>query len=233
VEGRDLPLWTITDPAVPESRKKVIWLMGRQHAWETHTSFCVDGAARFLLADTPEAAKLRRQLLVRLLPMMDPDGVARGGTRFNRHGYDVNRHWNEVRVEDPEAWKKMPEIASAKRAIRDWLAGGHRIDLFLAYHDTQVDSLSMAPGNDPSLLRLYSLMRGFRFSGKAMGSNVPRSSSTVEGALNYEFGFPAGLIELGTIDLPTYGRFVTAPDRVQFGADTIAALGKVFAQGEN
>jgi len=228
VEGRDLPLWTITDPAVPESGKKVVWLMGRQHAWETHTSFCLEGAARLLLAGTPEAATLRRALLVRLLPMMDPDGVARGGTRLNRHGYDVNRHWNEVRVGDPQLGGKMPEIASAKRAIRDWLAAGHRIDLLLAFHDTQVDSFSMAPGNDPSMLKLHELMRGHRFSGRAIEVAVSGACPTVEGALSHEFGFPAGLIELGTIDLPTYGRYVTAPDRVRFGADLIAAVAETY-----
>ncbi len=228
VEGRDLPLWTITDPKVPVTAKRVVWLMARQHAWETHTSWCVDGAARFLLGGTPEAASLRRQLLVRLLPMMDPDGVARGGTRFNRQGYDVNRHWDEVHPEDPEVWRKMPEIASGKRAVRDWLAGGHRIDLFLALHDTQFDSLSMAPGDHPRLLKLHKLMQAFRFSGPATA--VSSKASTVEGTLNREFGFPAGLIELGTVDLPSYGRYVTASDRVRFGADLARAMGPLFAK---
>ncbi len=228
VDGSDLPLWTITDPAVPDAQKKVVWLMSRQHAWETHTSYCIDGAIRFLLADVPEAARLRRQLVVCVLPMMDPDGVARGGTRLNQLGYDTNRHWNEVRLNDPAACKKMPEIAAAKRAIRDWLAAGHRIDLFLAFHDTQIDYFSMAPGDDPHMLALHGRMRGFCFSGPAIPVQNAAKTGIVDGALHHEFGFPAGLIELGTIDLPTYGRFVTAADRVQFGADLIAAIGKLF-----
>ncbi len=33
VEGREISLVTITDSAVPDNAKKVIWLMFRQHAW--------------------------------------------------------------------------------------------------------------------------------------------------------------------------------------------------------
>ncbi len=47
VEGREMPLLTITDRKFPERQKKVIWLMFRQHAWETGSSWAGDGAVRF------------------------------------------------------------------------------------------------------------------------------------------------------------------------------------------
>src|SRR5438874_10356422 len=59
VEGRDMPLITITNPKIPEAKKKVMWLMFRQHAWETGTSWASDGAIRFLLADDERAARIR------------------------------------------------------------------------------------------------------------------------------------------------------------------------------
>jgi hypothetical protein len=57
---------------------------------------------------------------------------------------------------------------------------------------------------------------------------VAQQPSAREPTPSLRTDFPAGLIELGTIDLPTHGRFVTAPDRVQFGADLMAAMGKTF-----
>src|ERR1039458_1227862 len=39
VEGREIPLITITNPKIPDANKKVIWLMFRQHAWETGSSW--------------------------------------------------------------------------------------------------------------------------------------------------------------------------------------------------
>lgn len=216
VEGRDLPLWTISDPAVPDAEKRVVWLMARQHAWETHTSWCLEGLVRFLLGTDPEAAELRRRFLFRLLPMMDPDGVARGATRFNRHGYDPNRHWNAV---EPE---KMPEVFSAKAVIRTWRAAGGRIDLFLAFHDTQNDVLILAPPlvEHPLLRKLLALMRDAGFRGGVQNAGSI-NSSTVETALHHEFGILTGLVELGTVD-------ATAADRIRFGAALARVLGQLL-----
>ena len=134
--GRDIVLLTVTNPARPAIDKRVIWVMARQHAWETGTSWVMDGALRFLIADAPEAARLRDRFLFKFFPMADPDGVARGGVRFNAHGYDVNRNWD---VADP---KRMPEIAALRKTVLDWVDGGRPVDLFLSLHNTNSDYLS-------------------------------------------------------------------------------------------
>ena len=58
LEGREMPLLTITNPKVPEDGKMVIWLMFRQHAWETGSSWVGDGAVRFLLSPTMRARRV-------------------------------------------------------------------------------------------------------------------------------------------------------------------------------
>lgn len=131
--GRALPLVTVTNPTRPAAQKRVIWIMARQHAWESGTSWVMDGALRYLLK--PEAAHLRDAFVFRFFPMADPDGVARGGVRFNAQGYDVNRNWD---IADP---KRMPEIAALRRAVLDWIDGGRRIDLFLSLHNSNSDYL--------------------------------------------------------------------------------------------
>jgi hypothetical protein len=108
VKGRELIQLTITDPAVPAASKRVIWLMTRQHAWESGSSLAGDGAIRFLLSVDPAAAAIRRETVFHVLPLCDPDGVASGGVRFNANGYDLNRNW------DLEDEARMPEIAAQR-----------------------------------------------------------------------------------------------------------------------
>ena len=117
VESRPIWFLTITDPAVPDKDKKVLWLMARQHSWESGTSWVNEGALRFLVSSVPNAQWLRRHCVFNDFPLCDPDGVARGGVRFNRYGYDLNRNWDTA---DP---KNMPEIAALRKTVLDWVFG--------------------------------------------------------------------------------------------------------------
>lgn len=137
VEGRKIHWLTVTNQSRPDSGKKVLWLMARQHAWESGTSWVAEGALRFLLKkDDPVAARLRDEFVVHFFPMADPDGVTRGGVRFNLHGFDVNRNWDVV---DPA---RMPEIAGMRKAVLDWVDSGRRIDLFVTLHNTNNDYIA-------------------------------------------------------------------------------------------
>lgn len=139
LEGREMPLLTITDPKTPEAGKKVVWFMFRQHAWESGSSWAGEGAIRFLLSDDPRAVRIREQTIFKIFPMADPDGVAGGRVRFNGNGFDLNRNWDTI---DPQ---KMPEIAAQHKAILDWLDSGHRIDAFLSLHNTEHSEYMEAP----------------------------------------------------------------------------------------
>ncbi|MBI3697322.1 MAG: hypothetical protein HY238_21105, partial [Acidobacteria bacterium] len=83
VHGREMRLLTVTNPGLPNAGKKVAWLMFRQHSWETGSSWAGEGALRFLLSSDPRAARIRDEVIFKIFPMADPDGVARGGVRFN------------------------------------------------------------------------------------------------------------------------------------------------------
>ncbi|HEU5077619.1 MAG TPA: M14-type cytosolic carboxypeptidase [Opitutaceae bacterium] len=115
--GRDLNLVTINDLSVPDENKKVIFLIARQHPWETGTSIMAEGAMRFLLSDDPVAQQIRRDTIVKVMPMMNPDGVAEGAARFNVNGYDTNREWDLVDLRDKQWLTKMPEIWYVKTRV--------------------------------------------------------------------------------------------------------------------
>jgi hypothetical protein len=225
VQGRDIPLLTITDPAVTESSKKVVWLMFRQHSWEAGSSWTGEGAIRHLLA--AEAAPLRRQFVFKVLPMCDPDGVARGGVRFNLHGYDLNRNWDLVIP------GKMPEIAAQKKAVYDWLDAGKRIDLFFTLHNTETSEYLDGPNAE----RLYEILR----SGTSFNPTrppQPLGTSTTPGkpgrmnvcqALHQERKIPCMLMEQAIAQNTKLGRQPSTGDRQRFGRELVEAIGKWLA----
>ncbi|MDO8542154.1 MAG: DUF4038 domain-containing protein [Opitutaceae bacterium] len=82
--GRDHWELTITDPAIALEKKQKIFWHAREHAYETFSSFAMEGLIEFLLADA--AAEFRRRYVISLHPMTNVDGVAQG--HEYRGGYD-------------------------------------------------------------------------------------------------------------------------------------------------
>jgi hypothetical protein len=77
--GRELHLVTVTSDEVPDKDKATVWLQARQHAWESGTSFVMEGALRFATSEDSAARELRRKVVFKFTPMVDPDGAAPRG----------------------------------------------------------------------------------------------------------------------------------------------------------
>ena len=135
--GRDLHLVTVTAADVDDRDKVTVWLQARQHAWESGTSYVMEGALRFITSDDPKARALRRKVVFLFTPMVDPDGCATGQVRFNANGFDVNRHWDEVDLRDKRYLARMPEIWYVKKAIASHVDSGRKIHLMLNLHNTE------------------------------------------------------------------------------------------------
>ncbi len=195
-QQRPLQLLTVTNTDVPLGQKKVVWLMARQHSWEAGTSYVMDAAICYLL-DSAQGQALLDSIVFQVMPMGDPDGVARGGVRFNAFGHDLNRNWDHVVAEE------MPEIAAQKKAITTWLSDGHPIDLFLTLHNTESADYLQGP-DKPVGQRLWQGMvetssfesdEGLR---EMLTSTTPGKPGrmTVNQALWAEEQVPAYLMEL-------------------------------------
>jgi hypothetical protein len=227
VQGRDLRLLTITDRSIDDAGKKSVWLMGRQHAWETGTSFVVEGAVRWLLTD--EAKELRKRVVFHVLPMMDPDGVVAGGIRFNRNGYDVNRNWDTCDPADPESRKKMPEIAAAKeRLLRS------KVDLFLTLHNQERGGWLSGSDEFKELGdRFYRELQ--EKTSCSLPDKAPRPQgpppaagrATVYQWVLRELRKPGFILEQGVAKDAKLGRLPVSADRLRFGAELARTMGKV------
>jgi Zinc carboxypeptidase/Cytosolic carboxypeptidase N-terminal domain len=235
VEGREILLLTITNPRIPPAKKKVIWLMFRQHAWESGSSWAGDGVICFLLSQDARAARIREQVIFKIFPLADPDGVADGGVRYNRNGYDLNRNWDAV---DPQ---KMPEIAAQRRAILDWVDSGRRLDLFLSLHNTENGEYLEAPDQFKTLgERVFQELAAttsfnptapLRATGTSTTPGKP-GRMTVDQGLYHDRHLPAMLMEQMIEYDSKLGRVPTSADRQAFGAELVRALAAVVTRSD-
>ncbi len=231
-QGRPMRLLTVTNPAAAEAGKKVLWLMVRQHSWESGTSWVAEGLLRFLVSGDGAARRIRQAAVFKILPMCDPDGVARGGVRFNQWGYDLNRNWDAV---DPE---RMPEIHAQREAILGWVDSGRRIDLFVTLHNTESADFIEGPltAGGPAMKalgeRFWKLLVDHTSFYSPAGARDGRASTTpgmkgrmsVNQGLFHDRKIPAFLMELMVDRNPKLGRCPTVADRLEFGAGLARAM---------
>lgn len=230
VDKRPIPLWTIGDGA------KVAWLFFRQHSWEAGSSWVGDGLVRHLLS--PEGAVLRKQITWKIYPMCDPDGVARGGVRFNKFGYDLNRNWDVNGIE------KMPEITAQRAAIRAWLANGRQIDFLFSLHNTETGEYLEGPPENGGAgkytvlaERLFRLLetgtsfaptRKLSYAQTSTTAGLPGRMTVTQG-LYKEFGLPAFIMEQRISKQPKYGRKPLIADRLRFGRELAVTIATALA----
>jgi len=226
VEGRPMPLWTIEDPST-SGEKPVVWLMFRQHAWESATSWACEGGVRWLLGDSAEAKALRRNIIWKIFPLADPDGADLGGVRFNRHGYDLNRNWDTLDKE------KMPEIYSQHAAISKWIEAGNRIDFFLTVHNTETNEYIEGPAEYRTTIARFreAMTRESNFQ-ETRPAPLDMKQSTTQGlagrkavnqGLYSDFGIMSMLMETRIGHHPELNRWRTVSDWQALGEGLIRA----------
>jgi hypothetical protein len=123
-EGRNLEIIRVGRADAPYR----IFLRARAHSWEPGGNWVVQGLIRSLLKK--DASLFLKRYAVYIMPMANKDGVARGRTRFNTLGKDLNREWH------------LPadrQLAPEKYAFESWLnkmiAAGKKPHLAIDLHN--------------------------------------------------------------------------------------------------
>jgi hypothetical protein len=234
VQRRELHLVTVTNFEKPDGAKKTVWLQARQHAWETGTSFVMEGALKFIASEDPRARELRDKIVFKFTPMMDPDGCASGKVRFNANGYDVNRHWDEVDLRRKEFLERMPEIWCVKKAIFGCLDSGRKIDLMLNMHneesgehlDTQVDDEATLK----MMQRFYDSLAAKTSFDPSQKLNIRKAPGNTTNVLWNERKVPVLLMEQRVSASKKLGRRPTVEDRVAFGGQLIGVMAETVLE---
>ncbi len=232
VLGRPLHVVRVTDAAVPDAGKRVIWMQARQHAWEADTSRILEGALRFALSAEPAAARLRTGNVLWFVPMINPDAVARGEVRFNVNGFDPNRHWDEVGVRD-EGWRgRAPEIWHVKRAMLERHAR-QPIDLALNLHNTETGEYLETMADDDAVLARMTRFHELALTRSTFDPSRPKFAVTpaagggprnTTNAVWAEARVPMMLLETRIGPGRKLARLPTEDDRLEMGRTLVALL---------
>ena len=222
-ESRPINLLTLTDPSVPDINKKVVFITGLQHAGEYISGFFLEGMVSFLLSDSPEADMARKKTIYKIVPMMNPDGIYHGITRFNNNMEDLNQEWDDDFTDSLHS-PTEPEVAAVKKWIRKWLKKGNKIDIGLDVHSQgQEGEINILHAPTDSLRGLVNNMNKYwpvemipmKFSGSA------------NQCLTDEFHILSGTFEIPQSNV-NGGKYLTIEDYHSYGKGTVLGLTGYF-----
>jgi hypothetical protein len=193
VAGRQLEIVRIGDPAAPHR----VFLRARAHPWEAGSNWVMAGLIERLLQDDEEIRRFLRVYNVSVLPMANKDGVARGATRFNLRGMDLNRNWDKPA--DPEL---SPENAALERWLEREIATGRTPQLALELHNDGNGLLHISRPPIPLLEQhlsrmkiLESLLRRHTWFTEGTTSPTFRNSGTLGDGWLLRYGIDAAVHE--------------------------------------
>lgn len=126
--GRECPVLTLDEPGPIESEQKpYIFITARIHPGESNSSFLMRGFMSFLLSNCPEAEYIRKNHIIKIIPMLNIDGVIEGFYRVSLSGNDLNRMW-----ENPDA-VIHPVILNTKKLFKK-LSSERNVVIALDFH---------------------------------------------------------------------------------------------------
>jgi len=175
-----------------------VFVRARAHPWEAGSSWVAQGLVERLLRDDAEARAWRGRYVLYVLPMANKDGVARGGTRFNANGKDLNRNWD--RPADPAL---VPENAALERWLEDMIATGRAPDLAIELHNDGRGLLHISRPRVPQLpahlermARLEAILRARTWFTEGHTDGEFRNSGTLGDGWLERYGIDALVHEL-------------------------------------
>ena len=73
--------------------KDVVFLSARVHPGEVQSSHVLNGILQFLYSRTPQSKAILTKYCFKIIPLINPDGVARGYYRLDTHNHNLNRFY--------------------------------------------------------------------------------------------------------------------------------------------
>ena len=189
-DGRPIKAVRLGDADAP----RLVVLLGRQHPPEVTGATAMDAFSLTIAKLVRSGTIDGKQFQFLIVPLLNPDGVARGHWRANLGGADLNRDWGTF---------KQPET----RAVSDWLArlpAKVRPVLMLDFHSTNRNLFYVqgdeAGAQGKTFLAAWLGGKETAFAGypfKIEPRDANPGSGTTKNWFNATYGIPAYTYEVG------------------------------------
>lgn len=136
-----LTITDYNDKSIDVLHRKAAIISGRIHPGEANGSWMMHGLISFLLSNQPEAIELRKKVVIKIVPMINPDGVILGNYRTGLAGRDLNR---EFRNTDKMLFPTVHALKELVRSVKN--VYGNRLLIFLDLHGHSVKKNVFAYG---------------------------------------------------------------------------------------
>lgn len=228
VEGRDLEIIRIGEP----NAEYRVFLRARAHPWEAGGNWVLEGLIHRLLSGDPAAEQFLARASVFIMPMANKDGVARGRTRFNLRGKDLNRDWNNPA--DPHL---APENHALERWLRAKIEANQAPHLALELHNDGNGLLHISRPPVPNLERhldrmevLERLLRKHTWFTEGKTGGAFRNSGTLSEGWLLRFGIDALVHEFNCNWVAGRNDYATARHWRDYGAELAVVFHDYFAE---
>lgn len=227
VQGRELEIVRVGREEAPHR----VFIRARAHPWEPGGNWVAQGLMDRLLRGDADARRFLDRYCLYVMPMANKDGVARGGTRFNLQGADLNRGWDQPA--DPAS---SPENAALEQWLDAMSRAGRRPDLALDLHNDAGGDLHISRPQVPELphylenmARLDRLLRRHTwFTARSTAASFRVPGSLGDGWLE-RFGIHAAILEFNANWIPAREKAPVARDWQDFGAGLAEVFYDYFA----
>jgi Zinc carboxypeptidase len=230
VEGRALEIIRIGSP---DASHRVL-LRGRAHPWEPGGNWVIQGLIRRLLRDDAEAQRYLDTYCVYVMPIANKDGVARGRTRFNVLGADLNRKWDKA--PDPNT---NPENHALESWLKSMVDRGQSPDLMIDLHNDNGGKLHISrPGIDletylAKMREFEAALRKYTWFREGSTTASYRNPGSIGEGLLERFGINACVLELNANWIAGLNDYPSAKNWELFGAQLGEAFYHYFRTTDN
>jgi len=213
-----------------QDAKYSVIIRARAHPWEPGGNWVIEGLINKFLSENSK--KWKETFCVYIMPMANKDGVARGMTRFNVAGMDLNRKWDKMSDTD-----LCPEKYALEKFIEGLIKQGIKPSLGIDIHNDDAGGINFAthPKDDTLMIKKMQFFEKLMREKTSFSENVRYSWETpgvsepyvlFENGLYRRYGIEAIVYELNANWISSLGRMPTQSDWMDIGAN----LNEVFYQ---
>ncbi len=196
-----------------------VLLRARAHPWEPGGNWVMEGLIKEFITQYESVPDRLKNIAFDMLPLANKDGVARGMTRFNLRGADLNRGFSRSRTE-------LARIAPENIALLEWLDrqrdSGRLPVMALDLHNDCNGGLLIPQADESRMQLLADLLRRHTFAPETV--IVTPNDDGFTAGLQAQYDIATATLELNAKYIKRIEQLPTAAHWQQFGRELLTVL---------